>query len=186
MILYSFERNTIRAFLDVSGREKLGFPWHGRQPVRPQLMLETFGLPDRADLPHVLLSARESWIDEGMGARCSAACPFDSDLPTVVLEILSRGKMADLIPEDREKLFERQNEFFIVGLGMSVPFLQNQYAFVFPSLMECSRPYSEPAAFDFQSCNTTNKTDDPHGYARRRGARGCCTISMIPRVIGFR
>ena len=134
MILSSFERNTIRAFLDVSGREKLGFPWHGRQPVRPQLMLETFGLPDRADLPHVLLSARESWIDEGMGARCSAARPFDSDLPTVVLEILSRGKMADLIPEDREKLFERQNEFFIVGLGMSVPFLQNQYAFVFPSL----------------------------------------------------
>jgi len=26
----------------------------------------------------------------------------------VVLEILSRGKMADLIPEDWEKLFERQ------------------------------------------------------------------------------
>jgi len=64
---------------------------------------------------------------------------------------------------------------------MSAPFLQNQYAFAFPSLMECSRPYSEPAAFDFQSCNTTNKTDDPHVDC---GVRDCCTISMISWVIG--
>src|ERR1700737_1295662 len=82
MIPPSFEGNTARAFLAGPGGERWGFPWHGPQPVRPLLMLETFGLPDRdrADLPHVLLSARESRIDEGSGCPRSAPCPFASDL----------------------------------------------------------------------------------------------------------
>jgi hypothetical protein len=38
----------------------------------------------------------------------SAACPFDGDHATVVLEILSRRKPADLIHEGRKKLFDRK------------------------------------------------------------------------------
>jgi hypothetical protein len=66
------------------------------------------------------------------------------------------------------------NEFLIIGLGMSAPLLQNQYAFAFLSLMECSRPYSEPAAF-----NSKVATQGGRSTWLMHGLPGCFTISMI-------
>ena len=51
---------------------------------------------------------RARWRGKAGLMRCprSAACPFDDDHANVVLEILLRGKTADLIHEGRKKLFE--------------------------------------------------------------------------------
>jgi hypothetical protein len=78
----SFERNTVRAFLAGSGREKLGFPWHGRQPVPTAVYVGNIRASrSRSSRPSTCPPQREgSQIDEGSGGLRSAACPFDSDL----------------------------------------------------------------------------------------------------------
>ena len=64
------------------GAKSWASPSMAANQVRPLLILETFGLrdEDRAELLHILLSARESRIDKGRGCPRSVAYPFDSDL----------------------------------------------------------------------------------------------------------
>ena len=83
MIPPSFERNTVRVFFWPGlGAKSWASPGMAANQVRPLLILETFGLrdEDRAELLHLILSARESRIDKGRGCPRSVAYPFDSDL----------------------------------------------------------------------------------------------------------
>jgi hypothetical protein len=77
-------------------------------PLAARLISDDLSLEELHDIMQLVLAGGKCRIDEGRGPR-SAACPFDGDHATVVLEILSRGKTADLIHDCREnELFDRK------------------------------------------------------------------------------